>query len=67
MNGVMAIVMSKVNRDILQAKANRGSPDIATPVEIDFVFPPHCNVLSVTSFAIKADGLWVKLRRCAGE
>ena len=60
-----AVVHTKVNRDILQAKATRGSPQIVTPVEMDFVYPPFCDIASVTQFAIQADTLWLELQRCA--
>lgn len=59
------MVRVKVNRDVLQAKANRGSPQIVTPVEMDFVYPPTCDIVSVSRFAIEADTLWLELRRCA--
>ena len=57
------MVNTKVNRDILQAKATRGSPQIVTPVEMDFVYPPFCDIVSVSQFAVQADTLWLELRR----
>ena len=59
----MALVTNKINRDKLQLKANRGSPQIGTAVELDFVYPPQCNILGVTSYAINADALWLQLKR----
>ena len=56
---------TKVNRDVLQAKATRGSPQIVTPVEMDFVYPPMCNIVGVSQFAVQADMLWLELRRRA--
>ena len=57
----MAIVTSKHNRDLLQQRANRGSPQIATSVELDFVYPPQCNILGVTQYAIKANSMLLEL------
>jgi len=60
-----AVVHTKVNRDVLQAKATRGSPHIVTPVEMDFVYPPTCDIVGVSQFAVQADTLCLELRRCA--
>ena len=62
-SGIMAIVTSKINRDKLQSKANRGNPQIATSVEPDFLYPPQRDILGVTTYAINADAQWLKLRR----
>lgn len=63
-SALQAIVHTKVNRDVLQAKANRGSPHIVTPVEMDFVYPPMCDIVSVSQFAVQADSVWRQLCGC---
>ena len=59
--GLMAIVTSKAKRGMLQSKANRGNPHIATAAELDFFYPPQCNILDTTTSAIDADAVWLKL------
>lgn len=61
----MAIVTLKRTRDALQHRANRGNPQIATSVELDFMYTPQCDILGVTIYAIKADLIWLELTgRC---
>lgn len=58
------MVTSKSNRMVFQDVVSRGNPNIITAAELDFIFPPHSNVVEICSLILEAKHLG-RLGTCA--
>ena len=56
-------ICTRQDREAFQNAVSRRNPNLVTPVELDFVFPPHSRLLEQCQLLISADSNYWALSR----